>query len=220
MSDPSSPRTVLRVTASYAFSLAALGRALAVFAATHPDIEVHGLIDDETLDLAAEGFDAGIRIGVHGPTDLPFRFIATVRRMLVASPGYLARHGTPERPADLAHHRFLTYSLADGATTLRFDEETGGSHEVTVDGVFRVNNGLVEQEGVLCDLGIAQLPTFVVGDELRAGRLVQVLPNYRVEERFAFAVFPAGGPSPAAARLATFLAERFGEMPPWDADIA
>jgi DNA-binding transcriptional LysR family regulator len=205
---------VVRVTGSVAFSVTQLGRALAAFVAANPGLRVHLRVDDRSLDLCAEQLDMGVRIGPHPPDDLLSRQIAVIRRVLVAAPAYLERHGAPRAPADLKGHRCFTYSLAEAATGWDFLGPDGPEMAHVV-GHFRANIGLVERDVALEGLGLALLPTCSVGPDLKAGRLVRALPGYGAGPRYAYAVFAASPVAPWSDKLADFLADRFGDTPPW-----
>jgi DNA-binding transcriptional LysR family regulator len=164
----------LRISAPVGFGCLHLGPALFGFLRTNPGIELTLELEDRFVNLLSEGYDAVIR---HGPVDdkrIIVKRLATTRRVLVASPEYLRRFGTPKSLADLGQHRGVIYSYR-GAGDWRF---RAGRKFVTVSPgiVLRVNNGVLMREAAASGLGIALLPTFFLEDSLkhRALRILEV----------------------------------------------
>ncbi len=216
-SETDRPHGTLRITAPVSFGVSHVAPALAAFLLEHVDLRADLSLNDRVVDLVEEGFDLAIRIGRLPDSTLIVRRLATARLAAIASPAYLRRHGRPEIPADLVRHDCLGYAYASTRDEWRF---TGpqGSTAVTVQGRLRANNGDALRESVLAGLGIAVLPTFLCGDEIRTGRLVCLLGDWRPQEIYVNAVHPPGRPVAAKVRrFVDFLAERFGPQPPWDA---
>ncbi|MDB5372446.1 MAG: transcriptional regulator, LysR family, partial [Belnapia sp.] len=159
----------LRLSVPVTFGRMHLGPALYPFLAAHGRIELTLDLDDRRVDAAADGYDAVVRHGSLGDTRLIAWKLASSRRVLVASPGYLARHGTPSSPAELEAHRGIFY-LNRGAADWRFLLPEGAS---IIHGrpALRVNNGDMMRDAVVAGLGIALLPTFIIGADIRAGRV-------------------------------------------------
>ena len=144
------------------------------------------------------------------------RRLATIRFALCAAPSYVEQHGAPQRPEDLADHDCVYYSYRVPPGEWRL---VGPSGEVSVRiaGRLRANNGNLLRSAILAGRGIGLAPTFVVGDDLAAGRLVSLLPDYTPVATEMSAVYPPGRHLSAKVRsLIDFLAQRFGPEPEWD----
>ena len=213
------PRGVLRVTSPAAFGHLHVAPAIPDFIARHPDVSVQIVMNDRTVDLAEEGFDIAIRMTRDKAPNIVARTLAPVRWAVCATPDYLKRQGTPRAPADLARHNCLFYSFLESSSEWRF---TGGAGEtaVQVSGNFSVNNSEALREAVLKGLGIALLPTFTVGADLRQKRLRPVLADYRAHGTFGSEVYAVYLPtrylSPKVRAFVDFFAARFGPEPYWD----
>jgi DNA-binding transcriptional LysR family regulator len=211
------PRGLLRVSASVAFGTMHIAPALADFLPAHPDLQIDMEIKDRFVDLADERFDVAIRIAREPSQNLVARRLATVKRKVCATPGYFERHGVPETPQDLEGHNCLTYTSFDPEGPWRFKGPDGRMISVTASGNLRLNDDVALSEAVLKGLGIALLPTFIVGRDLQAGRLRSVLPDYVPAERHIFAVYlPTRHVSAKVRAFIDFLVERFGPEPYWD----
>jgi DNA-binding transcriptional LysR family regulator len=151
------------------------------------------------------------------------RRLAPVRFLLCAAPSYLERRGAPGHPDELRRHACLLYGTARRWGEWAFRRPGGGTTRVSVDGTVRVGAGGVLRAVAVAGAGITMLPTFVVGDELRAGRLVEVLrdwPMAGLEERAVWAVYPSNRAIPPKVRaFVDFLAAHIGDSPYWDRDL-
>jgi DNA-binding transcriptional LysR family regulator len=213
------PRGRLRVNAPMSFGLAHLGAAIAGFTALHPGLKVELTLDDRVIDLVAEGYDMAVRIAELPPSTLVARRLAVNRRVLCASPAYLAEAGVPERPQDLSRHRCLAYTYLATGNDWRFRGKDGPI-TVRIDGAFAANNGDVLRQVALAGGGIMLSPTFIVGEDLRTGRLVSLLADYVDADTGIFAVYPQTRHlSPKVRAAVDFLANRFGPQPYWDDGI-
>ena len=213
------PRGTLRVNGPMSFGILHLGAAVADFIYAHPKLDVDLTLDDRFVDFVEEGYDVCVRIARLADSSLIARRIAPARCILCASPRYLAAHGAPARPADLADHRCLVYRYLVNGGEWRL---TGpdGTHTISVAGPMSANNGDVIKAAVLEDLGIALLPTFMLAADLQSGALQRVLPDYDPPALSIFAVHPAKRHVSAKVRVfIDFLAARFGPRPYWDHDV-
>jgi DNA-binding transcriptional LysR family regulator len=210
------PRGVLKVNAPMSFGTRYLGAAVAAFMARYPDLTVECTLNDRFIDPLEEGVDVTIRIGALADSSLVARRLAPARRVLVAAPAYLARAGVPAAPADLARHRCLTY----GHTThqQRWQLTQGGETiTVPVGSALCSNNGDVLREAALAGNGIAALPTFIVGPDVKAGRLVLVLADHPPPALAIHALYAPNRYLAAKTRVfIDFLVARFGGVPEWD----
>lgn len=213
------PHGRLRLSAPMSFGMRHLGPVLASFAEQFPALKIELTLGDRFVDLVEEGLDLALRIGDLPDSSLIARLLAPIRIVLAAAPAYLDRHGAPREPAELARHRCLHYGYL--ATGQRWHLERAGRREtVTVDDRFVANNGDTLAGAAEAGLGIVLLPTFILGDALRSGRLVRVLDGWEVPRFALYAVWPSGGRPPTRVRaLVDFLLGRFGDPPYWDAGI-
>lgn len=210
------PRGTLRIATSVAFGTLHVAPALPGFMAQYPEIGVDMTISDRLADLVEEGYDLALRITPAPGENLVARRLAPIHRKICASPAYLARHGTPQTPAELRRHNCLDYThiAARGAWRLNGPD---GEIEAPVDGSLRINDDEALSQAVVGGLGLALLPTFIVGRELQAGRLVEVLPGYVPLERFLYAVHLPNRHLPPKVRVfIDYLQQRFGDPPYWD----
>ncbi|MFO1516083.1 MAG: LysR family transcriptional regulator [Lysobacterales bacterium] len=210
------PRGRLRVSAPMSFSILHLGAALADFQRKYPRVELELNLNDRVVDLVEDGFDLAIRIGRLADSSLVARRLAGSQIVAVAAPAYLAWHGMPSHPDDLAHHNCLDYTLSPRRDEWQFAR---GEERVNVRvrGNLHVNNGDMIALAAAQGLGVALSPAFIVHDALRRGDLVRVLPEWQLPDIGVYAVYPAGRSLPAKTRsLIDFLAERFRPSAPWD----
>lgn len=212
----SAPRGLLRVSASVAFGTLHVAPALPQFLARYPDVRIDMVIGDRIVDLAEEGFDLAIRISKEPAPNLVARRLAEVNRKIVATPDYFAKHGIPAAPADLASHNCLTYTHFNPQDTWRL-QGPDGRITVPIKGNLRLNDDEALSEAVLGGLGVALLPTFIIGKEIQTGRLQAVLSDYVPSERYIHAVYlPTRHVSATVRAFIDFLLERFGITPYWD----
>ena len=210
------PRGVLRLNAPMSFGIMHLGTAIADFMTRYPDVRVELQLNDRFIDPIEEGFDITIRIAILQDSSLIARRLAPSRRVLAASPDYIARNGMPSSPDDLANHACLNYGHT---TTLQRWQLTHNGKVITVPLNSRLcsNNGDVLRDAALAGHGITKLPTFLIGPDIKAGRLQLVLPDYPPTDLGIFALYAPNRYLAAKTRLMIdFLVERFGPKPGWD----
>jgi len=208
----------LRVTMSAAFGRQYISPLLPEFMARHPQLRLFAHLSDEMVDMVGAGYDLAIRIGVLGDSSLVARRLASNRRLLCASPDYLREHGHPRTPEDLARHECLLLSGRDGRQDVwRLVDRRGREHAVRVQGRFETTLGELIRDAVLAGQGIAQHSLWHVHEELAAGRLERVLPQYTLPQSAIWAVTPQRRLVPPRVRaFADFLAEKLGDPPPWE----
>ncbi len=168
---------VLRISAPVVFGGRYLGPLIARFCEAHPELVVDATLIDRQVDLVEERFDLAIRVSSQMRTTLIARPLASARMALVASPAYLDRHGRPRTPADLQHHRCLSYVHNRGGVEWELFGPDG-PHFVPVHGPLRANNGNLMASASIAGMGIAMNPLFVTGDAVERGELEVVLPDY------------------------------------------
>lgn len=204
----------LKLSAPVSFGVLHLGPALYAFLAEHPGVDLTLDLDDRFVDAAADGFDAVIRHGPVADNRLVTKRLATTRRILVASPDYLERNGTPQSLACLNAHKGIVYTNREA--DWRFDGPEGWT-VIRPRSVMRVNNGLVMRDAALAGLGITLLPDFFVHSELAAGSLVHVDVGAEGEGAELYICYPlARTPSAKIAAMTESLRRFFGNPPYWD----
>jgi DNA-binding transcriptional LysR family regulator len=213
----SEPRGRLRVSAPMSFGILHMGPALAEFSRKHPAVSLELTFDDRFVNLVEEGIDVAIRIGTLTDSSLVARKLSSTRMVVCAAPSYLAEHGEPEMPEDLAAHNCLLYTYLSSANVWRFRGPDGRDIAVAVSGNLRANNGIVEAEAAAAGMGVLLSPSFYVGSLLRSGKLKRILTRYELPELGIHAVYPQRSHVPPKVRaFVDFLARRFGRDPPWE----
>ncbi len=214
-----SPKGTLRLTCGVSFSERFLAPAIAEFAARHRDLVFDLDLSDRAVDLVEEGFDLAIRIGSIVHQGLVSRRIGWTQPVCCASPGYLAQHGTPRTPADLAAHECLSYTLLPMPNTWRFESAQGEHHELRVAMRHRANNGRMLAVLAAAGTGVIIEPDFIVAPEVRTGALVRLLPDHALPRTPISAVYPSRRHLSAKVRgFVGFLAERYAREQPWSLD--
>jgi DNA-binding transcriptional LysR family regulator len=212
------PRGLLRINAPLSFGVLHLAPLWPKFMAQYPEVELEIALIDRVVDIVEEGFDLAIRISRSGPSSHAARKLATSHNICCASPDYLKRHGTPLVPADLKEHNCIGYRYSATADEWSFSDENGQPHPVKVICSMHTNNGDTARAAALGGAGIIWQPTFLIGADLRAGRLVQLLPGYKLPDIDVLALYPSRRHLNAKVRvMIDFLAGQFGDTPPWDA---
>ncbi|HEX6120539.1 MAG TPA: LysR family transcriptional regulator [Dongiaceae bacterium] len=185
------PSGRLRISAPVNFGNAVLSPMICAMAQRHPRLEIQVELNDRFVDLIEEGFDAALRIRTNLPdSSLIARRLCRITRSVCAAPAYLKRAGTPKAPSDLKNHDCLIYTLATSPFEWKF---LAGNRNVTVrvNGSIQSNNGQFLMSFLRAGLGIALLPDFTVGDDIRSGRLKRILENHPVEPHDLYVVYPA-----------------------------
>ena len=211
-------RGTLRINAPMSFGTDHLTRAIADYQHIQPDVSVNLTLDDRKVDIVSEGYDMAIRIGRLEESSLVARKLAPVRLMACAAPEYLQQRGEPQCPEDLASHDCLGYAYYSEQDHWRFVAE-GREYHVRVNGRFSANNGDAVRLAALAGAGIALQPTFIVGDDIRAGRLQRILGDFEVPPFAVYAVYAHRQYLSGKVRtFVDFLADYFGSPPYWDRD--
>ncbi|HSD75693.1 MAG TPA: LysR family transcriptional regulator [Steroidobacteraceae bacterium] len=211
------PRGSLRASAPMSFGILHLAPVLHEFLDRFPGVSVDMSFDDRFVDIVEEGLDLAVRIGRLQDSALIARRIAPIRQAICASPAYFARHGVPRTPEDLLNHNCLLYSFGSTPRAWRLVAADGSDYIMPVRGTVSMNNGLAERALALSGAGLIILPTFYVGDDLRAGRLKAVLCEWAPRDLSLHAVYPERrNLSPKVRAFVDFLAMKFGPEPYWD----
>jgi DNA-binding transcriptional LysR family regulator len=211
------PTGRLRVALPNLFGQLQVAPRLPKFLRQNPKLSFELSFSDWTVDLVSEGYDVAVRVGVLESNTLVARQLAPHRRLLCASPDYLAHHGEPSDPHDLVNHACLqlsTYRSHDHWRLQRDDETI----DVAISPLIRADNADALRQAALASCGIMLMATFIVGEDLRAGRLVRILPEWQATESWIWALYPHARFLPLKVRaFVDFLVDEFGDVPPWDA---
>ncbi len=200
---------MLKVNVPLSFGLNYLAPLWPKFMQSHPKVTLDVTLVDRMVDLVDEGFDLAVRIAQMPSSSLVSRKLTSTRVVLCASPQYLSERGMPHQPSDLALHDVISYSLkAKGEIWDLIGPE--GPVSVKVRSGMLTNNGDTCRAAALQHRGIILQPSFMVGTDLQAGRLVEVMPAYRSGELGIYAVYPSRKHvAPKVRRLIDFLVDEF-----------
>jgi DNA-binding transcriptional LysR family regulator len=197
----------LRVTASICFGRLHVIPSLSAFFAKHPDLDLELVLDDRYVDLVDEGIDVALRTGPMPNSNMTARRIAEGRSMVVATPAYLQRHGTPTSPDELVNHQAIILTRGGGRdsfTFLKADREMS----VTLQGRLRVTQAEGLREAVICDLGLAVAAEWLFSPELKSAKVVPVLQDWSLPPTLLSAVYPTGRLASTKARTFVSFFER------------
>ena len=214
------PRGTLRLSASVFFGRRYLAPLLTQLTTRFPELSFDLSLTNRFVDLVEEGIDLAIRIGALADSRLIARRLCTNRRILVASPAYLAARGVPKHPAELASHACVIFS---GWSRAQEWHLIGPEGPVTVEVAGRIasNNVDMVTDAAKAGLGITVGPTLSVSSALLSGELVPVLSEYRFEPTAVFAVYPSARQLSTKVRaVVDFLAETLPDPPAWDRELA
>jgi DNA-binding transcriptional LysR family regulator len=205
----SEPVGRLRLSAPVSFGMRYLGAIIGGFHQRHPRIEVELNLNDRRVDLVEEGFDLALRVSNLTDSTLVARRLAQIRDLVAASPDYLARHGTPRHPAELAEHQCLLYALTAQPNIWDYRGPDGGQDKVRVKGALRANNGDVLTDAAVHGMGIVLQPRFLLEKALADGSLVPVLQEYDWHCLDLSVVYPVRRHVPGKVRVFVEYLEEF-----------
>ncbi|BAL25008.1 LysR family transcriptional regulator [Azoarcus sp. KH32C] len=205
---------VLRVAAPAAFGRLHIVPRLPAFYERYPRLKVDLQLDDSFVDLVVAGADLAFRVGELKDSRLVARRIGRAHRATLASPAYIERYGEPRQPDDLPRHNCLIYTgLATMNEWIYLDAEDK-PHSVRVDGNFQSNSSEAIREAVCAGLGVSYSPLWVFGDDIRAGRVMRVMTDFRPPSLPLNVVFqPARRPSLKINCFVDFFADAFSRDP-------
>jgi DNA-binding transcriptional LysR family regulator len=212
------PRGTIRLTTSVNFGVRHLAPAIADFLARHAEVRFDVSLSDRLVDLVEEGFDLAVRIGPVGSENLVARKLGETRLVPCASPQYLSAHPAPKTPEDLAAHNCFTYEYVTPRNVWRFRDASGAERAVRIAGTLHSNNGDLLAEVAARGAGIVFEPAFIVGPDVRAGRLVPLLQEFTAPPTPIYAVYPSRKHLSAKVRtFVEFLVVRFEDSQDWSA---
>ena len=200
------PSGVLRLSTA-ADSAVFVAPLLAEYLARFPDMRVEYVPTDRVVDLIAERFDLSLRSGAMQDSRLRALKLADMEMSTVASPDYLKRHGLPKHPREFADHQWIALSTLETPWSRTWRSRNGTATAVRLKGALSVATAAGARSVVLAGAGISAFPQFMVQEDIAAGRLVQVLPQYKLPDIYLFAIWPGRLEPPAKTRAFIDLAK-------------
>ena len=213
----STPRGTLKVSAPVSFGVTYLSKAISDFLAAYPDVSVDLTLDDRFVDIIKEGYDISLRIGALADSSLKARKLAETVPLMIASPVYIQKFGLPEKIDDLSRHTLLQYSYLKSGNHWHLVSKTGEERQIRSESCLSANNGDVLLQACLDGLGISLTPSFFLGDNLRLGKLVQLLPDHPQPPLGIHLVYPSGlYTQPKTRAFIDFMVNHFKGKGPMD----
>src|SRR5260370_2874592 len=211
------PRGRLRINAPLSFGIRHLAPLWPKFMEKYPHVDLDVDLIDRVIDIVEEGYDMTVRVSRGGSASVVARKLATSRHIVCASPAYLLRHGRPDSPADLTKHICIGYTYAPHAEEWRFTDDRGKTHDVKISIGMQSNNCDTVRAAALAGRGIILQPTFMIGDDVRKGRLEPLLSEYHLPDAEVLAVYPTSRHLSAKVRVMVyFLIDAFKGITPSD----
>ncbi|MFN3496137.1 MAG: LysR family transcriptional regulator [Hydrogenophaga sp.] len=207
------PTGVLRVTSSLSFAMHHIAPLLREYTDRYPNVTVHVEAANRYLDIIDNNIDVAVRTREYEPdSNITIRRLGETRRVLAASPGYLARHGFPKTLDDLQKHKLLVYLHANNPHELRFSK-AGEQRSISVHGLLETNDGQIVRAAALDGMGILIQPSYIIYDDIVAGRLVPVLEDWDLPHLTINLAYPSRKHLSAKVRaFIDFMAAHFKKM--------
>lgn len=208
------PSGTIRVSSTAALGVLHITRLIFAFQARYPDIRIDLSLTDERIDLVKEGVDIALRLGPLTDSSMRLHHLGESTRLLVASPGYLAAHGRPEKPADLAAHNVIRMANVAGSDTLALTDPDGRTCAVPVEGDLRVDHGLAAREAFSAGRGIGPAHRWLVDDLIASGDLQTLLLGYSLAPTpLNMLIVPERGKIARVRLLIDYLAGEVANLP-------
>ncbi|MGK5050826.1 LysR family transcriptional regulator [Janthinobacterium sp. RB2P8] len=205
------PRGKLKITAPVSFGSERIAPLMAEYLTAYPDVSLELNLNDRMVDLVEEGFDAAIRIGALEDSGMVARPLRHYAMVICASPDYLARHGTPRTPDDLARHECVDFMQWSRHMRWRLSGKAARHDGAAAESRFRSNNGQALRMAALHGFGIVMQAEILLADDIAAGRLVPLLQDYVPAPRLMHVLYPRDRhPTPKLTTFIDFLLERYG----------
>lgn len=202
---------LIRINAPFSFGIRKLAPLWGIFHQKYPKVTLDVVLSDRLVDVVDEGYDVAIRIAALSNSTMVSKKLTDTRIILCASPEYLRKYGTPNKPADLVNHQVINYSYWAGKEEWSFDGPKG-KESVHIKPFIQTNNGDTCLIAAIAHQGIVLQPSFIVGDAIRTGDLVEVMPEYKSIELGVYAIFPTRKHiAPKVRVLIDFLVEYFSK---------
>ncbi len=209
----------IKIAAPLSFGVGHLSPAITEFMQLHPKVTIEIDMSDQRVDILAGGFDLAIRIGQLQDSTLMARKLADISSLVCCSERFLRQHGPFNEPKDLNAIPALVYANLKHAHKWECVDKNGKIERVKVSPKMRSNNGSIMRDSAIASLGMVCLPTFIIHDDIKNGRLTPVLRDYQWSNIGLYAVYPQTRFLSARVRsFIDFLAERFGGTPYWEID--
>ena len=210
----------VRLSCTAALGVRHIARLLFAFQDRHPDIRVELSLTDERIDLVREGVDLSLRLGPLDESSMKRRSLGRSRRILVAAPDFLARHGRPGTPEDLAGLEGIRMSNIAGSETLILEGPDGSRHAIPFGGRLQVDHGLAAREAFAAGRGFGPTHVWLVDDLLEQGRLEPILPDYApLPTPLNMLIVPERAGIARVRLLIEFLAGAIARLPGIDAKV-
>ncbi|GLS04769.1 LysR family transcriptional regulator [Chitiniphilus shinanonensis] len=210
--DHAVPQGTLRVTASVDYAASVVAPLIAAFATRHPTLQIELIASNEVVDLVEARIDVAIRQGWLRDSTLRAVQLGSFGQWLLASPAYLARAGAIARPEELSAHRWIALNLLSAPLHWQFERE-GAAVPVRMRAPLRVNSPQVLRALLLSDAGVSVLPDYMAHEDVQAGRLVRLLPQWELPRGGIYAVYPASRHLPAKSRAFIDFVKETGVIP-------
>ncbi|WP_120497256.1 LysR family transcriptional regulator [Kiloniella sp. EL199] len=215
------PQGRLRINTPMSFGRLHVAPLIPEFLSTYPAVGIDMVMDDRVVDMVEGGFDLAIRVRTLEDSALIARKLAPCRNLLCASPRYLEKHGILLKLEDLRDHNCLQYAYASTTHIWQFIQNDGETVSLETKGNYQVNNSEALREALVAGVGIGRLPTFIAAEEITAGRLEALLPQYQLPSQTIHAVFPERRHLPAKVRVfVDFLVDKLGGDHPYWEDVS
>ncbi|MEI2266607.1 LysR family transcriptional regulator [Erwinia sp. CGal63] len=211
------PSGRLKLTAPLTFGTSSLAPVLIAFAREYPEIELDVSFSDRTVNIVDEGFDVALRIGKLGDSSLIARRLSDIRIVVAASSDYLREHGTPDDLRQLARHSCIIDTNFREPCNWQFRDVNERILSVAVQGRLRFSNAEACLSAATAGLGIARMPTFIAGDQLRSGAITPLFRQYEMPPLGLYAVYPPARHLAHKVRALTeFLEAHYAGEAVWD----
>lgn len=212
-SQVATPRGLLRITGAFPLARLLIAPILPKYLDRHPEVKIDLVLTDKHVDLVAQGVDVAVRAQQLPDSNLVARKLFDNPMYLLASPAYLERTGTPQKPDDLAEHNCLIYSSSSSVNIWKFNR-MGHDYSVAVSGSLQCDNGDTLLEAAISGLGLLVLPYWMVHKQLASGELVEVMPDFEPAPLPIHVVYPERRYLPLKVRsFVEFLTEEFSRNP-------
>lgn len=183
---------LLKISCPISYGLANLSPILSRYTELNPKVQLDIDLNDRKVDLIADGFDIVIRAALQlEDSSLISRKISQSESIILASPQYLKKHGTPQHPKDLVRHKIINYSNLKQPEIWHFQDEQGDPLQVQLDSFILTNSSTLEVNLAVDGQGIFRVPRFVLGDELATGKLVEILSDWSKPQIGIYMVYPS-----------------------------
>jgi len=219
------PSGTLKINAPMSFGFLHMGKLLSKYQQKYPKVNIDITLHDRQIDLVEEGYDLALRIATLKDSSLIARRLTSCHLVMCASPAYLDKYGEPKTPSDLKAHQCILYAYSDSVKSWTFEDKAGKKQLVSVDGSLFANNGNLICNALINGMGIARLPTFIIGDALRKGEAKIILDEWRPKAQDISLLYPSSRHLSAKVRAFVDLAvEHFqplaGEVNEWDQGLS